>query len=223
MAKRNKHMTPEPNSSGEAVPDEGSKGNAPVHGGMEELTFKKISGEGDVTIRTLVADLGAQLGYKSDRVISRLMQLQSEGKIKVMEKNPSGSLASYGFSANALWFWAAVIATILSIFSIYITSGAALYARYLLGGALILFLPGYSLTQFLFARRQDMEDDLTRVALSIGLSIAIVPLLGLVLNYTPYGIRLIPIAIALGAFTGVFLLLGLAKKHKYYKIMNEIS
>jgi uncharacterized membrane protein len=35
----------------------------------------------------------------------------------------------------------------------------------------------------------DTIDGIERVALSIGLSVAIVPLVGLILNYTPFGIR----------------------------------
>ena len=44
-------------------------------------------------------------------------------------------------------------------------------------------------------------DGIERVALSFGLSIAIVPLIGLVLNFTPWGIRLIPVATAVAGFT----------------------
>lgn len=44
-------------------------------------------------------------------------------------------------------------------------------------------------------------DGLERVALSFGLSIAIVPLIGLVLNFTPWGIRLVPILVSLSGFT----------------------
>ncbi|WP_433630324.1 DUF1616 domain-containing protein [Halomicrococcus sp. NG-SE-24] len=42
---------------------------------------------------------------------------------------------------------------------------------------------------------------LERVALSFGTSIAIVPLLGLILNFTPFGIRLIPVLLTISAFT----------------------
>jgi uncharacterized membrane protein len=44
-------------------------------------------------------------------------------------------------------------------------------------------------------------DGIERVALSLGLSIAVVPLVGLVLNFTPWGIRLVPILASLSAFT----------------------
>ena len=48
---------------------------------------------------------------------------------------------------------------------------------------LVLFLPGYSLIAALFPRKNDL-DGIERIALSFGLSIAVVPLLGLALNYT---------------------------------------
>ena len=65
---------------------------------------------------------------------------------------------------------------------------------------MVLFLPGYSLIATLFPRRDDL-DAIERIALSFGLSIAVTPLLGLALNYTPFGIRLLPILIVLSVFT----------------------
>jgi uncharacterized membrane protein len=72
--------------------------------------------------------------------------------------------------------------------------------RIILGLPLVLFLPGYSLIAALFPRQDDL-DGIERIALSFGLSIAVVPLLGLGLNYTPYGIRLSPVLIVLSVFT----------------------
>ena len=72
--------------------------------------------------------------------------------------------------------------------------------RIILGLPLVLFLPGYALIAALFPRKDDL-DGIERVALSFGLSIAITPLLGLALNYTPFGIRLSPILIVLSVFT----------------------
>ncbi len=64
----------------------------------------------------------------------------------------------------------------------------------------MLFLPGYALIATLFSRKDDL-DAIERIALSFGLSIAITPLLGLALNYTPFGIRLSPILTVLSVFT----------------------
>ena len=72
--------------------------------------------------------------------------------------------------------------------------------RIILGLPLVLFLPGYALIAALFIRKDDL-DGIERVALSFGLSIAVSPLLGLGLNYTPFGIRLTPILIILSVFT----------------------
>lgn len=72
--------------------------------------------------------------------------------------------------------------------------------RIILGLPLVLFLPGYALIAALFPRKDDL-DGIERVALSFGLSIAITPLLGLALNYTPFGIRFAPVLIVLSVFT----------------------
>lgn len=71
--------------------------------------------------------------------------------------------------------------------------------RLILGLPFLLFIPGYVLVFALFpARKTDRGiDTLERIVLSFGLSIAVVPLIGLLLNYTPWGIRLEPILVSL--------------------------
>ncbi|MFC4406282.1 DUF1616 domain-containing protein [Haloarchaeobius iranensis] len=96
--------------------------------------------------------------------------------------------------------------------------------RVVLGLPFVLFVPGYAFITALFpedgsspataeddsTEEYDVDDPETsrsgidgieRVALSFGLSIALVPLIGLVLNFTPFGIRLVPIVVSLDAFT----------------------
>ena len=75
-------------------------------------------------------------------------------------------------------------------------------ARIVLGLPFVLFFPGYALIAALYPRRSDL-DGVERVALSLGLSLAVVPLIGLVLNYTPWGIRLTPILVSLALFIAV--------------------
>jgi uncharacterized membrane protein len=79
--------------------------------------------------------------------------------------------------------------------------------RNLLGLPLVLFLPGYSLLAALFPAKSDLEG-IERICLSFGLSVATVPLIGLGLNYTSWGIRPLPILICLSVFT--FFMCGLA-------------
>ena len=72
-------------------------------------------------------------------------------------------------------------------------------ARQVLGLVFVLFLPGYAATAALFPEN-DQIDGIERVALSFGLSIAVVPLIGLALNFTPWGIRLDPILASVAGF-----------------------
>ena len=71
----------------------------------------------------------------------------------------------------------------------------------------ILFIPGYALIAALFPEKDEI-DLLERIALSFGLSIAVVPLIGLGLNYTPWGIRLDPIVTSLTIFTIAMILIA---------------
>lgn len=85
--------------------------------------------------------------------------------------------------------------------------------RIVAGLPFVLFIPGYALIAALFPEAgtppaeetADREgiDGIERVALSFGLSIAVVPLIGLVLNFTPFGIRLVPIIASVSLFTVV--------------------
>jgi len=65
----------------------------------------------------------------------------------------------------------------------------------------------------LFPKRDDL-DGIERVALSFILSLAVVPLLGLILNFTPFGIRLIPVLFVLSAFTISVSLVALFRRLK---------
>jgi uncharacterized membrane protein len=64
--------------------------------------------------------------------------------------------------------------------------------RIILGLAYVLLVPGYCLTTALFPRPDDL-DSIERTGLSIGLSIAIISILALVLDWLPWGLHLWPI------------------------------
>jgi len=90
--------------------------------------------------------------------------------------------------------------TAATLLCVYVPVLNESFLRILFGVAMVLFIPGYALIAALFPARGDL-DGIERVALSFGLSIAVVPLIGLALNYTPWGIRLDPILASLTVFT----------------------
>ncbi|MCX6690274.1 MAG: DUF1616 domain-containing protein [Methanoregula sp.] len=94
-----------------------------------------------------------------------------------------------------VWCW-----LFLTIIGIYLPPVNQTFLRILFGLPMVLFIPGYTLIAALFPGSKDI-DGIERIALSFGLSIAVVPLIGLALNYTPWGIRLDPIVVCLTSFT----------------------
>ena len=64
----------------------------------------------------------------------------------------------------------------------------------------LLFCPGYALLSALFPKRGDIGI-IERIALSFGVSIAALPIIGLFLNFTPWGIKVMPVLISVAAFT----------------------
>ena len=100
-----------------------------------------------------------------------------------------------------------IIFIILANTFVLIPSLSTNFLRAVHGLSLVLFLPGYALIAVLFPAKSDL-DGIEMPVLSFGLGIAVVPLIGLGLNYTPWGIRLLPILISLSVFT--FFMCGLA-------------
>ncbi len=104
-----------------------------------------------------------------------------------------------------------LILTVLLVISVALSGEGVI--RIALGLIFILFLPGYALIAALFPSGKSI-DWIERLALSFGLSIAVTPLIGLLLNYTPWGIRLVPIVASLSLF--IFAMCAIA----YYRRMN---
>jgi uncharacterized membrane protein len=77
--------------------------------------------------------------------------------------------------------------------------GWAYYPRAILGLPFVLGCPGYTFVVALFPRRGDLGG-IDRFGLSLGLSIVIDLLIGLLLNYTPWGIQIMPVLISLLVF-----------------------
>ncbi len=99
--------------------------------------------------------------------------------------------------------------------------------RSALGIPVVLFYPGYALIAALFPKKGDL-DGIERLALSFGLSIAVVPLLGLALNFTPWGI-IKPILPVINIFTVAMLVIAFRRRSKlkeeerYYVPFGEVK
>lgn len=130
---------------------------------------------------------------------------------------------------------AVIVLTLITIVAVLAPGVQETPLRIVVGLPFVLFLPGYALIAALFpeagespvsdtrseASVDEVEattddrsgiDGIERVALSFGLSIAVVPLIGLVLNFTPFGIRLVPVVLAISGVTGVFTVVAAVRR-----------
>ena len=94
------------------------------------------------------------------------------------------------------------------------------YVRNVLGVIFVLFLPGYAFIKAFFPTKLPIQtsseslDNIERVALSIGMSIALTPIVGLILYYTPIGIGLTPITLILLALTTVLATAAMGREYR---------
>jgi uncharacterized membrane protein len=154
-----------------------------------------------------------------------LIELENEGKLHFTQPEiiVSSSLKEFSFSNKERWFWAVTaisVATILSVFTIPEANYPIAYIRNILGIIFVLFLPGYAFIKALFPTTVPIKttsenlDNIERIALSFGMSLALVPIVGLILNYTPLGIRLAPITLSLLALTMICATAALIREYQ---------
>jgi len=145
----------------------------------------------------------------------------ASGELELEDPNPPTTLPEYLARLDySLWLWtltSLVLATVALVAATEGGGGPLLPLRYVLGTVLVLFLPGYALVEALYPRGDELSP-LERLALSIGLSLALVPLVGLVLNYTPFGIRLYPVLASLSLLTLGLTFIGAWRKLAYAKL-----
>ena len=170
-----------------------------------------------ITIENILLSLSK--GYKTHEIAKTLYTMTRTNMIKLIDPTPPTTFIKYFSSRYNAGFITATILLILAIISVY-TSQISIFItfiRYMLGSLIMLFLPGYALVEALYPKEEDLSP-LERLAFSIGLSLALVPLVGLILNYTPWGIKLDPILISLTILTLTFLAFSTYRKYVYLKL-----
>ena len=191
---------------------------------LDDQALDYLRKNGTTAVPALLDALRAKNSSLNDiEVVDLVWRLAQRGQVDVEDVPPQvRSLREYlGLWERNVWFYASVAASLMTVLVIYTfpTEYPLVAVRWALGSVFVLFLPGYVTVEALFPKGRDL-DGIERFALSVGLSLALVPLVGLLLNYTPWGIRLTPIVISLTLLT-----LGLAGVGvgRQYGISAEIS
>ncbi|MEM3526596.1 MAG: DUF1616 domain-containing protein [Candidatus Jordarchaeaceae archaeon] len=179
----------------------------------EQTIIKIVKEKKPKTVEQLVNLAEGSLQISRQEIIETILRLQSERKLEILkQKVPSSlKLTTYLKSEQAIWYWATTLIALAAAISVLaIPEGLYpwAYIRYLLGAIFVLWLPGYSFTRAIFPTKLQSNissiDNIERIALSIVMSLALVAIVGFILNYTPWGVRLTPIVLSLLLLTVAF-------------------
>ena len=192
---------------------------------IEELILRTLKEKELKTIRQLVAHLKKKYGISEGMVLNIVTNMKERGKLDLRKKEIRANeepifdplshrgLINYLQSPQATDVWVVITLTVAAIIAtLLIPEGLypIIILRWILGALFVLFLPGYALTAALFPKKELSFSE--QVATSFGLSFAVTPLVGLILNFTPWGIALNPILICLALITGITVIVGSYRK-----------
>jgi hypothetical protein len=184
---------------------------------ITETIIQVIKEKKPQTVQQLTTLAKERINIPEKEILDHITKLQNAGKIRLTKQTPPTpiKLATYLKTEQAIWYWATIttaIVTVAAVFTIPENLYPWIYIRYALGTIFILWLPGYTLIKALFPEKE--LDTIERISLSLGLSLALVPIVGLLLNYTPFGIRLAPITLSLLALTITFATAAIIREHQ---------
>lgn len=177
------------------------------------------------TAKELVTLIQQTQNLSEKQITDLLTQLENEDKLRFTKQEPPtpASARAYIFSQKAAWYWTTItlaIATTITVFTIPENVYPIVYIRSVLGTIFVLYLPGYTFIKALSPSEVPIKtssgtlDTIERVALSLGMGLALTPIVGLILNYTPWGITLTPITLSLLASTVVFATAAILREHQ---------
>jgi hypothetical protein len=142
-----------------------------------------------------------------------------EKEKKIVLAHPQVHYSFFGYltkSYASLPFWLAIAIVAMTLVVAYIPyQNVEQWSAFrgVVGGAFMLFIPGYALTKLIFPRRQLKYTEL--IAFSIGLSLAFSSLVGLILNHISWKLSLDLTVMTLSLLTLLLLVLSEYRKFTY--------
>jgi hypothetical protein len=177
-----------------------------------------------LTVIGLASSIAEADGVTLEEAAASVWERAERGEIRIVDPDPPVTYPGYLSPTYSAWLWLLVAALATMLASVYLLPQAPPFTlvRALTGFLACLYLPGYALIEALYPQRRELEE-LERVTLSVGLSLALTPLMGLVLNYTPWGIRLDPVALSVTSLTLVLGLIASYRKYRYHALALRMA
>lgn len=172
----------------------------------------------------LIALVKEQLPVSDDEVIAAIMILKRQRRIELVAFfDAAVTFTGYLKSLFAVWYWIIIAVSLIAVTAFFTISPAVYplsYIRNVFALIFVLWLPGYAFIKAVFPVNRPVGvsssslETIERFALSVGLSIALTPIVGLVFYYSPWGMNMSLIILALFLLTTVLLTVGIFREYK---------
>jgi hypothetical protein len=183
------------------------------------------------TIEELIALVQENEIWSQKEILDAVLKLQDETKIRFVSSSLAAPLrfSAYMGTKKVLWYWATVTIAILSmICTISITDDFYPwnYFRSVFGLMFVLWLPGYTFLKVIFpvnVSKTELSTNLSneeRIALSVIMSLALITIIGLLLNFSPWGITSSTIVLSILTFN---LILATAAVARDYSLIVKVK
>ena len=171
--------------------------------GLDERALRYLEKSHAITVEELFAELRIETPSLTKAEVTDIVwRLAARDKVNLEEALPKSFVDFLRAWQENLWFYASLWVSFVTILVIWFTPPELplLVLRWALGSVFAFFIPGYVALQGLYPGDRTI-DRAERITLSVAVSVVLVMAVGLLLNYTPWGIRLTPILIALTILT----------------------
>jgi len=161
-------------------------------------------------------------GKSRFRAIAEAYDEIMTNKLAIIDPNPPESLLSYlGRLDYSLWFWFVTIFAVVTPLFVLLSlwQKFLIPVRYVLGFIYVLFVPGYVTLRVLYDEEKELSS-LETLVYSIGISLAIIPFMGLLLNFTPAGLSMEQIFILISSYTVVMAFV--ASRAEYLRLLSRL-
>jgi len=168
------------------------------------------------SVEQLLRLLSQEYAIDKKEIMECIMLLQNQGKLRFVSGSPLPlSSKKWFFSTETVWFWVITILAVVTaavLLDVTEQSSSIYYVRPLLASAFVLYVPGYSMTKALFTKKE--LDSIEKTALSIVMSVSLVLAIAFIFNYTPWGIRLVPVTLSLLVVTLISSIVALVRGYR---------
>ncbi|ADY01247.1 hypothetical protein VMUT_1040 [Vulcanisaeta moutnovskia 768-28] len=168
-----------------------------------------------ISVSDLISNLSRKYNLPDYLIAYKVWLLWKKGLINLSAFNTQSSAAQYLFSIESLWFWISLAITYIAFASIYVNNLVINFIRYFVGAIFITFVLGYAVVEFVYPKGDEVSP-LERFVLSLGLSITIIPIVGVILSYMPFKYTVYSVSAALTILASIMLILALARKASIY-------